>query len=451
MQNEFVGQLVEEVSRRFAMSADASGKLLGILGHLIFDEGQGGVLGFVQRLHDKGLGGLVQGWLSGDSRQELDGAQVERVLGSGTLDAIGRVLDLPAGKPAAAIGSLLPKLFAGFNANGSLIDAAPAGLLGTMAGVSALLPTLRGASAPVVAARKSGARRWWWLLLLLLLVAASLLLRQCIGNHQPAEVVAAPPVKNEAPAEVAKELPRLMLDNRAGKVVINGQLASIDERARLLEGLKAAYGAENISGDVSVKGGTSPAAWLDGLLALLPQLKVDGLKLGFNGERIRVDSTALTDSQRIDISEKLRASFGGFEFLGLWNRALAALAELKPGFTGGQLVGALNQLGITFDTNSNSISRDSDEVLAQAAEAIRHAPAGTRVEVGGHTDDSGDERTNQQVSQARADAVVARLQELGVDPAQLLAKGYGRSRPVADNATEEGKARNRRIEFTVLQ
>ncbi|MFT0635620.1 hypothetical protein ACMFY5_26480, partial [Pseudomonas sihuiensis] len=79
-----------------------------------------------------------------------------------------------------------------------------------------------------------------------------------------------------------------------GKVRINGQLTSIDERAALLGRLKEVFGAERLRGDILVKRQTSPAAWLDGLLELLPELKVEGLKLGFNGERIRMDSTALS-------------------------------------------------------------------------------------------------------------------------------------------------------------
>ena len=55
------------------------------------------------------------------------------------------------------------------------------------------------------------------------------------------------------------------------------------------------------------------------------------------------------------------------------------------------------------------------------------------------------------LSQQRAEAVVAKLGELGVAPGVLTAKGYGQDKPVADNATDEGRASNRRIEFTVVK
>ena len=164
-----------------------------------------------------------------------------------------------------------------------------------------------------------------------------------------------------------------------------------------------------------------------------------------------MDSTALTQAERIELSQKLRETFGGFEFLGLWNRTLAALNGLPPGSGARQLADALTQLGIRFDNRSSTISRDSDEVLAEAAEAIRQAPPGTLVEVGGHTDDSDDSQSSQQASRVRAEAVVARLVELGVAPDRLQAKGYGRSQPLFSNATEAGRARNQRIEFSVLE
>ncbi len=71
------------------------------------------------------------------------------------------------------------------------------------------------------------------------------------------------------------------------------------------------------------------------------------------------------------------------------------------------------------------------------------------VEVGGHTSSEGSQVINQQLSIKRAQSVVAYLVKAGVDAAQLQPVGYGASRPVAPNDTEDNMARNRRIEFTV--
>jgi OOP family OmpA-OmpF porin len=71
------------------------------------------------------------------------------------------------------------------------------------------------------------------------------------------------------------------------------------------------------------------------------------------------------------------------------------------------------------------------------------------LEIAGHTDNSGDSASNLALSQQRADSVRNYLVQQGVAPGMLVAKGYGDTRPVASNDTDEGKFRNRRIEFTV--
>ncbi len=120
-------------------------------------------------------------------------------------------------------------------------------------------------------------------------------------------------------------------------------------------------------------------------------------------------------------------------------------------FTADDLVHALNLMVVHFDSDSARISAQSDAILAKAAVAMKKSPAGTRIEIGGHTDNSGDAAANQKLSQDRADAVKQRLIEQGVDATLLTSVGHGQDQPVADNATDEGRARNRRIEFSVVK
>ena len=120
-------------------------------------------------------------------------------------------------------------------------------------------------------------------------------------------------------------------------------------------------------------------------------------------------------------------------------------------FSADDLVKALNLMSIHFDTDSARISADSQAILAKAASVIKSAPAGTRIEVGGHTDNTGNAAANMQLSQDRAAAVASQLVSNGVDAAMLTSKGYGQDKPIADNGTEQGRAKNRRMEFTVLK
>ena len=129
----------------------------------------------------------------------------------------------------------------------------------------------------------------------------------------------------------------------------------------------------------------------------------------------------------------------------------SALSAIKTGASAEDVTKALNLMIIHFATGSATIDKDSDAILAKAADAIKSLPAGSKLEVGGHTDNTGNAAANTTLSQKRADAVVARLGELGVAAGTLTGKGYGDSKPVADNGTAEGRAKNRRIEFTAAQ
>ncbi|MGH8123322.1 MAG: OmpA family protein [Rudaea sp.] len=132
--------------------------------------------------------------------------------------------------------------------------------------------------------------------------------------------------------------------------------------------------------------------------------------------------------------------------------AKSALSALVPGkFTADDLVKALNLMAVHFDPGSATISADSMDVLTAAANALKAAPAGSRVEIGGYTDNTGDAAANLKLSDERANAVRGKLVELGVSGEMLVAKGYGDANPLADNATEEGRAKNRRMEFTVMR
>lgn len=103
---------------------------------------------------------------------------------------------------------------------------------------------------------------------------------------------------------------------------------------------------------------------------------------------------------------------------------------------------------IQFDVGSAAIRPESEEILVNAANVLKQLPDGTLVEVGGHTDSDGSAESNQALSEARATSVVAYLVGQGVDGELLSAVGYGESELLNDEATDEEKQANRRIEFT---
>lgn len=111
----------------------------------------------------------------------------------------------------------------------------------------------------------------------------------------------------------------------------------------------------------------------------------------------------------------------------------------------------LQSVQVIFAPNRAVVLPQSQEKLLQLALALQAAPVGTQVEIGGHTDPSGDQAENDRLARLRAEAVRDALVAQGVPADMLTVRGYGASRPIADNATPEGRSRNRRIEFTLLQ
>ena len=107
--------------------------------------------------------------------------------------------------------------------------------------------------------------------------------------------------------------------------------------------------------------------------------------------------------------------------------------------------------GINFDTGKSTIKPDSAQVLGEIGKLLNNNQ-GLKLSVEGHTDNAGDKASNQKLSEARAASVKDYLvKNFKVAPARLAAKGFGESKPVMDNSTEEGKAKNRRVELAKIK
>lgn len=119
--------------------------------------------------------------------------------------------------------------------------------------------------------------------------------------------------------------------------------------------------------------------------------------------------------------------------------------------TANQMLEELNAKGfvalyINFDTNKATIKPESQPIVEQVAALLR-GQATLRLSVEGHTDNTGTPHGNQALSRQRAEAVVAALVQKGIAGARLGALGWGQDRPIADNRSEEGRAKNRRVEI----
>lgn len=106
---------------------------------------------------------------------------------------------------------------------------------------------------------------------------------------------------------------------------------------------------------------------------------------------------------------------------------------------------------VEFDTGTARIKPVSNALLAEVAGVLKEHPEILKVEVQGHTDNKGAPKLNKGLSGNRADAVTKALIKLGIDKKRLVSKGYGEEKPIADNNTEDGRAKNRRVQFVVIE
>jgi len=161
-------------------------------------------------------------------------------------------------------------------------------------------------------------------------------------------------------------------------------------------------------------------------------------------------------NQTSDPDLRLAAHFGS-NGRNIWasvsaNASGYALTVADATVTGAKIAEDLNAkchlalTGVLFDFAKSTLKPESDAILGKVAEALAADPA-LKLEVEGHTDNVGSDAYNDKLSLARAKSVVKWLEDHGVDGKRLKAHGYGKTRPIADNDTDEGRAKNRRVEL----
>ncbi|HEX9102021.1 MAG TPA: OmpA family protein, partial [Polyangia bacterium] len=106
---------------------------------------------------------------------------------------------------------------------------------------------------------------------------------------------------------------------------------------------------------------------------------------------------------------------------------------------------------IWFDTGRATIARRSEALVGRVADKLNANPRVRRIRIEGHTDDIGSARKNQELSQARAEAVRDFLIRRGVDADRLQAVGFGNTRPLDSHRNAEARAKNRRVDFIIVE
>ncbi|SFH43403.1 OmpA-OmpF porin, OOP family [Palleronia marisminoris] len=238
-----------------------------------------------------------------------------------------------------------------------------------------------------------------------------------------------------------------------GAVQLSGRVGDALDRATVASYGRALFGGDQVN-DGFAPEEEVPAGWTPRLLAGLDALSV------LNNGAIRVTEESLSvtgvsgsqDGSSL-IAGRLSSRLGDdarYEIEVSYDERLdASLGLPTPEECVAEINNILQTRQITFDPGSATIdpaSRDSVRGVAEILGKCESVP----MEVGGYTDSQGREEMNRQLSQERAEAVLAALLALRVPVSTLTAMGYGEESPIADNDTPEGREANRRIEFKLL-
>jgi len=229
-----------------------------------------------------------------------------------------------------------------------------------------------------------------------------------------------------------------------GQVLASGTVPDEATKAAVLARLIEVYGADKVVDQIAVGQVAQPANWNAYVQKLItPQLKtISRGQLKIDGSTVSVRGEVANEAQRQKIASDFATSLNPTYVV---NNGLRVAAAEQ-----GILDSALANRIVEFDSGKATLTPTGQAILDQMAAAIQKLQ-GRKIEIIGHTDNQGLKAANQSLSQARAEAVKTYFTGKGLSADMFTTLGQGSDRPVASNATPDGRARNRRIEFRIAQ
>lgn len=263
-------------------------------------------------------------------------------------------------------------------------------------------------------------------------------------------VLPRPVVEDEDNADSAMEFIATL--SAEGTAEIRGRVGSDLTQAAVESFARSEFGVENVLSALRIEPGL-PEGWPVRVLAGLEALSLlnDGT-LTVRPTSFAIKGQTGDQATTAAVSKVLSSKLGEGQDFTLditYVEALDPLAALPtPEECIAMLNGILAERKITFEPSSTDIEADAMETIDRIVEVLPDCRM-VEMEIGGHTDSQGREVMNLTLSQARADAVLNAIMAQRVLTSNLTARGYGETRPIADNDSEEGREENRRIEFTL--
>jgi len=228
------------------------------------------------------------------------------------------------------------------------------------------------------------------------------------------------------------------------QVLASGTVPDEASKASVLASLRALYGAANVIDQIGVGPVGLPANWNDYVQKLInPNLKlISRGQLKIDGSIVSVHGEVANEAQRQKIASDIATSLNPTYTVNNGLRVSTAEQNILDSTLANRIV--------EFDSGKATLTPAGRAILDEMGNVMQKLK-GRKVEVIGHTDSQGLHASNQGLSQSRAEAVKLYLSSKGINSDMLSTSGQGSDRPVASNATAEGRARNRRIDFRIAQ
>ncbi|MBO3657211.1 OmpA family protein [Acinetobacter haemolyticus] len=229
----------------------------------------------------------------------------------------------------------------------------------------------------------------------------------------------------------------------AAPIVVEGVVPNESSKQAILVKMQSVYGADQVVDKIQVRPVSAPNGWSDSVTRVItPDLKK------VNQGQLRVRGTQIELTGKMSNPNEIQPTASNFQSLVQqpyrFNAQLSVnLAEQKV------IDDALKDRIIEFESGSAILTEAGKRILDEMAVALNKV-GGKQVKIIGHTDSSGDASRNVILSKERAVAVQDYLVSKNIATDRLSTEGKGSSEPIADNATADGRRKNRRIEFEVL-
>lgn len=259
------------------------------------------------------------------------------------------------------------------------------------------------------------------------------------------------------PPEMAAESTRRAAEFHAvlepGRLEMRGAMKDARARRAATAFARAMFGPGEVADSTRIDP-TAPDGWQTRVLTGLKALAMlHAGSVSIYEDRLEIAGSTRDPGGESGVKSILAEQLGGPENYSMEIRRVRVEAPKPKPLAAGACANSVNAVlagrKIAFRPSSAKIEGEASEAVERLAEVMRECEH-VRMEIGGHTDSQGSSGKNQALSQSRAEAVLDSLLAKGVLTTNLTTRGYGESRPIASNSTEEGREENRRIEFRLL-